>query len=613
MSKNTLYRGRSASRQTGATRVGQVKLTSALDLGIANGLVMPPPSANGQRESSSFEQLVEAIVSPSTLKPPAAPVTANGQLHEAECGQPCATPPPPPAADGLSPDDETAAEALMRVAATARVFRGLDGRFYAEVPVEKHREVHELRSGSFEYWLIRPSRHGDTRKLAPTVDAVKRLVRTLEAEAAAQPTAEPVWIRVADATEFMNRPRTPEPPRVTPTPPVAQGRDYKVYLDLGDSSWDAVEIDAAGWRIVSNVPVAFRRPRGLQPLPRPDRQGSIELLRKFVNLTDDEFPLLVAWMTAAWRPTGPYPILVLCGEQGSAKSTMARVVRRLIDPNAALLRALPGNQNDFMVEAHNTWAVCYDNISSLRSGISDALCRLSTGGGFSTRALGSNDDETLLDVRRPAILTGIDDVVRRSDLIDRGLFLHPPAIPDANRRLERALWAEFDADYALILGGLLHAFSGGLRMISRVELTASPRMADFAHWGEAVSRGLGWEPGSFLSRYLDNRHEACATALDECPVVDALRLMIECVIGEGNTCVGTPSAILEKLTHFAMPNVRRSAQWPKGPRALSSLLRRIAPQLRTIGIKVEFGRDSMGRNIRISTSEAKRLGNLPKN
>jgi hypothetical protein len=511
---------------------------------------------------------------------------------------------PAPSAHGSSPEDESPAELLRRVAAKARVFRGVDGRFYAEVPISEHREVHELRSDSFEYWLIRTFRRDQAAESVPSADAFHRLVRTLEAEAAAQPSAEPVWIRVADGTGTAGStsPPAPDSPVVTPAPLVALPDPKTVYyLDLGDSNWDMVEITAAGWRIVSNQPVAFRRPKGLRPFPRPDSDGSIDLLRKFVNLTDDDFPLLVGWMTAAWCPIGPYPILNLCGEQGSAKSTMARVVRRLIDPNVALLRALPGNQRDFMVEAHNTWAVCYDNVSSVRSGMSDALCRLATGGGLSTRALRSNDDETLLDVQRPAILTGIDDFVRRSDLIDRGLCLYPPAIPDSNRRLQKAFWAEFDANYARMLGGLLHAFSGGLRMLPQVQLPALPRMADFAQWGEAVSLGLGWQPGCFLSRYLDNRHEACAVALEECPVVEALRAFVELFRSDRSTCSGTPSQILHELAHFMPANVTRSAQWPKSPRLLSSRLRRIAPQLRTIGIKLEFGRDVNGRLIRIST------------
>ena len=44
-------------------------------------------------------------------------------------------------------------------------------------------------------------------------------------------------------------------------------------------------------------------------------------LRPFLNVADEgDYRLLVTWLLAALRPCGPYPILVLHGEQGAAKS-----------------------------------------------------------------------------------------------------------------------------------------------------------------------------------------------------------------------------------------------------------------------------------------------------
>jgi hypothetical protein len=483
----------------------------------------------------------------------------------------------------------------MRLARAARVFRAADGRSYAEVPVNGHHEIHELGSSSLEYWLIRSFRH--EHKALPPADGMNRLVRALEAEAAQLPATEPVWVRVAQANGSPAPPRDFAGIRSAPRPPQPD-TETVYYVDLGDSTWDAVEIKATGCRVVSRPPVLFRRPRSLQPLPRPRWDGSIDLLRKFVNLADEDFPLLVAWMTAALCPAGPYPVLIMCGEQGSAKSTMARVARRLIDPSAALLRALPRSQRDFMVEAHNTWVLAYDNISSIPAGLSDAVCRVATGGGLSTRALHSNDVETLFNVERPTIFTGIDDFVRGGDLIDRCVFLQLPSIPESGRRTEKSFWAEFEADYPRIFGSLLTALAGGLRMQPRVELPALPRMADFAHWGEAVSVALGWQPETFLSRYLANRRDACATALDDWPIVEALRGLVEVYKRDGCRA-GSPSQILEELGYFMPEHTLRSARWPKNAHSLSSQLRRIAPQLRTIGIDVEFDRQRTGRVIRI--------------
>jgi hypothetical protein len=118
---------------------------------------------------------------------------------------------------------------------------------------------------------------------------------------------------------------------------------------------------------------------------------------------------------------------------------------------------------------------------------------------------------------------------------------------------------------------------------------------------EAVIRGLGLEPGSFLNRYNDNRRAACEVTLDDCPVAEAVRQMVT-VEFVGRRCEGTASALLRTLATYAPQNVTRTARWPKTPRSLSCTLRRIAPQLRAIGRTVSFDRVDNTRLIRIALS-----------
>jgi hypothetical protein len=222
-----------------------------------------------------------------------------------------------------------------------------------------------------------------------------------------------------------------------------------------------VEIDAAGWRVITDAPVRFRRPKGLKPLPVPVTGGSLGELRHFVNVADDNsWRLLVAWMLAALRPRGPYPVLCLHGQQGSAKSTLARVLRSLIDPNLAELRSEPKEPRDLMIAADASWIIALDNLSSLPAWLSDALCRLSTGGGFATRELYSDAEETVFDAQRPVLLTGIEDLATRGDLLERSIVLTLPPIPEDRRRSERALWKQIEAVRPRILGALLTALSG---------------------------------------------------------------------------------------------------------------------------------------------------------
>jgi hypothetical protein len=148
-------------------------------------------------------------------------------------------------------------------------------------------------------------------------------------------------------------------------------------------TWRAVEMDATGWRVIDNPPVRFRRASGMKPMPIPVRGGSIETLRSFLNVqTDADFVLVVAWALACLRNRGPYPVIVLSGEHGSAKSTFSAILRSLLDPNTAPLRALPREDRDLFIAASNGHVLAFDNVSNLPAWISDTLCRLATGGGF---------------------------------------------------------------------------------------------------------------------------------------------------------------------------------------------------------------------------------------
>ncbi|HZW33536.1 MAG TPA: hypothetical protein VFF52_22645 [Isosphaeraceae bacterium] len=466
------------------------------------------------------------------------------------------------------------AQTLLRIASRARLLRGIDGRFYASVPEGDRAECHELRSSRFGRWLTRAYRQEGNQILYP--DLIRRVVGLLEAEAEQAGALETAYLRVGGGDTG------------------STGRST-YYLDLGDRSRRAIAIGPGCWRLVDRPSVHFRRPDGFAALPTPSRDGSVDLLRKYTNITDAEFPLLVAWLTAALRPVGPYPVLNLVGEQGSAKSTLARVARLLIDPHASPLRAEPESRRDLMVGALNNWLLAFDNLSALPSWLSDGLCRLATGGAFAARKLYDDDQEHHFSAQRPVILNGISELPRRGDLIDRSLFLNLPPIPNSQRQYEEDLWAAFQADAPRLLGGLLDAVAGGLRLLPEIQLASRPRMADFARWGEAVAQARGQAPGTFLQAYLLNRCLASMTAVDDSPVA---RGVIELVARLGSW-TGPASELLVLLRELIRDPLADAKRWPKSPIWLSEQLRRAAPQLRTCGVIVTFLRRRAGREIRI--------------
>ena len=167
------------------------------------------------------------------------------------------------------------------------------------------------------------------------------------------------------------------------------------------------------------------------PLPVPERGGSIEVLRSFVNLSSqNEFVLIVAWLLAALRSGGPYPLLAVSGEQGSAKTVLSKLLRALVDPNEAAVRALPREERELMITANNGHLLAFDNLSGLSPRLSDALCRLASGGSFAVRQLYADDEEVLFKAARPTLFNGIEDAIGRSDLADRAIFLTLPSIAE---------------------------------------------------------------------------------------------------------------------------------------------------------------------------------------
>jgi hypothetical protein len=247
-----------------------------------------------------------------------------------------------------------------------------------------------------------------------------------------------------------------------------------------------------------------------------------------------------------------------------------------------------------MIAAVNSWIVNLDNLSHVPSWLSDAICRLSTGGGFATRELYSDSDETLFDAQRPVILNGIEELATRGDLLDRSVILYLEEIPQAERKREVVFWQAFEAARPQLLGVLLSAVSQALATVNTIELDELPRMADFAVWGAAAAPALGWEAKAFLEAYTGNRDAANELSLEASPIKPFISHKAD--IGFN----GTAQQLLDDLNVVANEHIRRQNTWPKNGRSLSNALRRIAPNLRAIGIDVEFDRSASNRAIRIS-------------
>jgi len=316
----------------------------------------------------------------------------------------------------------------------------------------------------------------------------------------------------------------------------------------------------------------------------------------------------VTWLLAALRPRGPYPVLAISGEQGSAKTVLSKLLRTLIDPNAAPVRALVREERDLVIAASHSRLLAFDNLSDLPASLSDAFCRLASGGSFSIRKLYTDDDEILFQAARPILLNGIEDVIRRPDLADRAIFLTLAAIGEDQRRPEQDLWCKFEIAQPRILGALLDATAHGLRELPRVHFEKLPRMADFALWSMACETAF-WPAGTFVRAYEANRTAAIESVIDTDPVAACVReIMANC-----DSWTGSASDLLRAYADRAGDDVsRRGAGWPRNPRALAGRLRRMQTFLRTFGIEIAFSREGRAgaRTIHMSAALDNSLGNI---
>jgi hypothetical protein len=450
---------------------------------------------------------------------------------------------------------------LVELAADAELWHtpGADGEAYATIEVDGHRETWPCKAKGFRRWLAR--QFFAAHEKAPGAQAVQDALAVLEGKALFDGPEYPVYTRLAE-------------------------HEGAIYLDLADVNWRAVKITAAGWQVVNEAPVKFRRARGMLPLPCPVTGGDLDDLCQLLNIKDDQaWNLFKGFLVQLLNPKGPYPVLILHGEQGSAKSTQCRIVRTLIDPNIAPLRAAPRDGRDLIIAATNGWVIALDNLSSVSDWLSDAICRLATGGGFATRELYSDGEEALFDAERPVILNGIEELATRGDLLDRAIVIYLPSIPEEQRRLEATLWQDFDAQHPKILGALLDAVSSALRDRYEVKLERLPRMADFAIWVAAASKNLGMSPDDFIDAYTGNRSDANELALDAALIVPPLR---DLLAAKGEAWQGTATELLHDLHEQADERTRKAKGWPSNGRTLSNALRRVAPNLRQAGIDVTF-------------------------
>lgn len=436
------------------------------------------------------------------------------------------------------------------------------GESYAHIQTEGHAETLPMRGRKFALWTRKLFWEGADRTIGQ--DTLTTAIATLEGKATFEGETVHLHNRVAKHSE-------------------------SYWYDLTDPAWSAIRVTESGWEQVASPPILFRREAHQKAQCIPVGSGDIRLLLPFLNIPSEAHrTLLLVYIVSCFVPDIPHPIPVIHGDHGSAKSTLLRMMRRIIDPSETELLSLPKPDEAIQQLAHH-WTPYYDNVRNLSDASSDILCRAVTGEGSTKRALYTNDEDKIFAYRRCPALNGINVAAQAADLLDRSILIRLERIPPDARRDEKSLWAEFDDALPKILGGVFNVLTKAIASRPSVKLDLLPRMADFALWGFAIAEAMGLKGADFVSAYEDNVRERNEEVLSG-------NLIASCIVAlaEHEThWEGTPSELYERLEKIADElNIKTTSRgWPKAANAMSRRLNEVRTNLADAGITVEISRD----------------------
>jgi hypothetical protein len=506
------------------------------------------PNAGREPRNTDPENHIDDDIEPAAEPEPATPQSEEG---------------PAPAIEGESSSSE--ADVLVQIAlGESELFHDRVDTPYARIGTGTVMRVHGSGYGN---WLQSLFRRRTKRAATPT--SLKAAIHQIAATASFDGDQRSVHLRVAEV-------------------------DATIILHLGNDDARSIQVSRSGLKLAT-APIAFEKKRHTQLLPELSSVRSLAALGELFNHGgESNLKLITGWLLMALRETGPKPILILQGPPGSAKTTMTEALKFLVDPTVPLLRTMPTSERDLAIAAANHWVLAFDNLSYIKEKMSNALCRLSTGAGFGTRALYTDDEEIVFEYIRPVILNGLDAIATRQDLLSRSIVVRLPEIPKERRLEKEVFWSRFEEAQPAILGALLDATSVALSNRSEVTLEGLPRMADFASWVTAAEPALGWPAGSFLEAFEENNGEALKTSLEGSLLAEKILQ----ALADGVVLQGTPADILSLLALRVSHGDSLSKAWPKNAQGMSRQLTLLNPALREFGVVVGEGHVGRGRDKR---------------
>jgi hypothetical protein len=368
---------------------------------------------------------------------------------------------------------------------------------------------------------------------------------------------------------------------------------------------------------MSEPPILFNNYNHQKEQIEPERSAEgdertiLEDLSFLINIKEpDQKLLFLVSLHCLFIPHIQRPIFVLHGDQGTAKTTTSTLIKELVDPSILKNLRIGNSYTEFIQQVSHHYLLCLDNLTSLPPWMSDALCRLVTGEGFSKRELYTNDDDMIYSLMRCITLNGINLVPNKPDLLDRCLIFELETISKTDRIDEAIYWESFNEMKPKLLGAIFSVLSKAIKIYPTIYLKSKPRMADFAKWGAAVAEAMGYSTEEFINAYNENISIQNTEALEASPIAKVIINFME----NRPDWSGSATDLFDKISLIAEDLMidTKDRRYTNDPRWLWRRLKEVKPNLAAIGIFIEKDDTDRahGRVIRI-TKEQKNNGNGP--
>lgn len=458
----------------------------------------------------------------------------------------------------VSTEGKTQSEILLNLVKEENIemFLNENHDVFAVIPVNTHKETLSVESQEFSLWLQQIFYQATDKTIR--AENLKQTISVLSAE---------VMFGERNYTTLYNR--------------VGKYQN-DFWYDLTNSDWEAVRISKTGWSVTDETPKLFCRYRHQTEQVKPQTDGEITEIFKYINMTKFK-TLFLCWLVSCFVPDIPHPMPIFYGEKGAAKSTTCTLLKRLIDPSALDTLQLSKDERTLIINLQQHYFLPFDNVSTISNDVSDILCRAITGGAVQQRKLFTNGEDYIFTFKRCLSVNGINNVANRADLLDRSIMFELERVSEESRKELGKVYESFEQARPKLLGALFNILSKAMEIYPNVVLGKLPRMADFCRWGYAIAEAMGGYGEEFLKEYAENQGIQNTEAINADSVayliVELMRFLPE--------WRGRISELLKKLQELAQTNGinTNSKTLPNAPNALSRRIKAVKSNLEAVGIE----------------------------